>query len=45
MRLQSVIIGMARNVAEAAGGFLGFGSVSRSEERVLAELESAFQDS
>ena len=32
----------ARLVAEAAGGFLGVGTVSRQEEEVLARLESAF---
>ena len=37
------ILGRARDVAEAAGGFLGLGSkVSDDEERVLAELERAF---
>jgi hypothetical protein len=36
-------IGRARQVAEAAGGFLGLGrKVSDSEARVLAELEAAF---
>ncbi len=35
------ILGRARAVAEAAGGFLGIGSVSAEEKRVLADLESA----
>jgi len=36
------IVGRARAVAEAAGGFLGVGSVSREERAVLAALEQAF---
>jgi len=37
------VVGRARAVAEAAGGFLGLGSkVSTEEEVVLAELEKAF---
>jgi hypothetical protein len=32
----------ARKVAEAAGGFLGIGSVSAEEKAVLNELEQAF---
>jgi hypothetical protein len=41
--LLQATIGRAREVARAAGGFLGLaGTVSRSEERVLAELERAF---
>lgn len=37
------ILGRAREVAEAAGGFLGAGpKVSRAEEDVLAELARAF---
>lgn len=34
-------IGGARAVAEAAGGFLGLGSISAVEKAVLADLESA----
>ena len=44
LRLKAGIVGHARSVAEAAGGLLGFGSVSRSEERALASLERAFDD-
>jgi tellurite resistance protein len=33
------ILGKARAVAEAAGGFLGLGRVSNAEEAVLADLE------
>jgi predicted RND superfamily exporter protein/CRP-like cAMP-binding protein len=42
LRLRAGIMGNARAVAEAAGGLLGFGSVSRSEERELTRLERAF---
>lgn len=42
-RLRANIVGRARRVAEAAGGFLGLGSrVSREEEAVLDDLERAF---
>lgn len=42
--LTSEIVGRARAVAEAAGGFLGLTArVSDAEKRVLAELEAAFQ--
>jgi len=41
--LRSELLGRARRVAEAAGGFLGVGrKVSASEEAVLTRLESAF---
>lgn len=41
--LEERIIGRARAVAEAAGGFLGLGSkISAEEEAMLAELERAF---
>lgn len=41
--LRSDLLGRARRVAEAAGGFLGLGKkVSAAEEKVLAELEEAF---
>jgi tellurite resistance protein len=41
--LEEKIIGRARAVAEAAGGFLGLGAkVSAEEEAMLAELEQAF---
>ncbi len=32
----------ARTVAQAAGGFLGFGTLSESERQVLSRLEAAF---
>lgn len=34
------LLGQASVVAEAAGGFLGMGRVSRAEQRVLAELQA-----
>jgi tellurite resistance protein len=41
--LRQDLLGRARAVAKAAGGFLGLGSkVSRSEQAVLDELEQAF---
>jgi len=41
--LEEKLVGRARAVAEAAGGFLGLGrKVSAEEERVLGELERAF---
>ncbi len=43
--LAAATIGRARQVAEAAGGFLGLGArVSAAEARVLAELDAAFAD-
>ncbi len=36
------IIGKARKVAKASGGFLGIGSISHSEEDILLELEQCF---
>ncbi len=43
LRLQREIVGRARDVAESAGGVMGFGAVSREEERVLTQLEGAFR--
>jgi hypothetical protein len=41
--LRSDLIGRARAVAEAAGGFLGVGSkISKAEESVLRDLEQSF---
>ena len=40
--LKNQIIGFAKMVAGAAGGFLGIGRVSASEETVLKRIESAF---
>jgi len=41
--LKSSSIGRARAVAEAAGGFLGIGSISAAEKKMLEELEWAFE--
>ena len=42
--LEESLVGRARRVAEAAGGFLGLGKkVSDAEERTLQELASAFR--
>jgi len=42
--LKNQILGRARSVAEATGGFLGLGSkVSSEEEVILAELAKAFK--
>jgi hypothetical protein len=41
--LRHDVIGRAREVAEAAGGFLGMGSkISQAEQKMLERLESAF---
>jgi hypothetical protein len=41
--LKQDILGRARSVAEAAGGFLGLGNkISESEKAVLTDLEQAF---
>jgi predicted RND superfamily exporter protein/CRP-like cAMP-binding protein len=40
--LREDLLGRAREVAEAAGGFLGLRSISRREEAVLRELQSVF---
>ncbi len=43
--LKSEILGRARAVAEVAGGILGMGNkVSKEEEKVLKDLEKAFED-
>jgi hypothetical protein len=41
-RIRQTVMGHARAVAEAAGGFLGLGRISSQEERVLQVLEAAF---
>lgn len=44
MSLRTEIVGRARSVAEAAGGFLGLTArISDAEQRVLHDLEQAFQ--
>ena len=41
--LKNQIVGFAKMVAAAAGGLLGFGKVSGSEEKVLQRIEDAFK--
>jgi len=40
--LKNQIVGFAKMVATSAGGILGFGKVSGTEEKVLAKIEAAF---
>lgn len=40
--LKNQIVGFAKMVATSAGGILGFGKVSGSEEKVLNRIETAF---
>ncbi len=40
--LKNQIVGFAKLVATSAGGILGFGKVSGTEEKVLGRIESAF---
>jgi len=40
--LRNQIVGFAKMVAAAAGGFLGIGRVSKAEEQVLERIEAAF---
>ena len=40
--LRDGILGRARGVAEAAGGFLGLNKISDVEQKKLEELEAAF---
>jgi len=42
-QLKDSVITRAKEVAAAAGGFLGVGKVSEQENKVIAELESAFE--
>lgn len=42
-KLRDDIVGRAREVARAAGGFLGIASVSADERQVIAELEKALK--
>jgi len=41
--IRQTVLGHARAVAEAAGGFLGLGRASHSEEKMLRVLEEAFE--
>jgi hypothetical protein len=40
--LKNQIVGFAKVIAESAGGFLGFGKVAGSEEKVLDRIGKAF---
>lgn len=42
LALKQDVLADARAVAQAAGGFLGFGTLSDSERQVLSRLEAAF---
>ncbi len=41
--MKKTIMGRARAIAEAAGGFLGIASISAAEKKMLQELEWAFE--
>jgi hypothetical protein len=41
-QLRGQLVGLARHVAEAAGGFLGIHRISHKEEAALADIEAAF---
>jgi len=41
--MKKSVMGRARAIAEAAGGFLGLGSISAAEKKMLEELEWAFE--
>jgi hypothetical protein len=40
--LKEEVLADARTIANAAGGFLGFGTLSPEEQKVLDQLEAAF---
>ena len=40
--LKNQIVGFAKMVAASAGGILGFGKVSGTEEKILGRIETAF---
>ena len=41
--MKKTVMGRARAIAEAAGGFLGMASISAAEKKMLQELEWAFE--
>jgi len=41
--MKKTVMGRARAIAEAAGGFLGVASISAAEKKMLQELEWAFE--
>ncbi len=42
LALKEEVMADARSIADAAGGFLGFGRLCQAEQRMLARLEAAF---
>ncbi|HTE54939.1 MAG TPA: hypothetical protein VK698_28995 [Kofleriaceae bacterium] len=44
VQLRQQIAGMARKVAESAGGFLGLGKIGQQEEATLAAIAAVFDD-
>ena len=42
-QLKTSVINRSQSIAEAAGGFLGIGSVSESEKSAIAELSATFE--
>ena len=40
--LKANVLGRARDIAKAAGGVLGMGSICKEEKEVLGELEEVF---
>ncbi len=42
VRLRETVLGRCQRVAEAAGGFLGLGSISTQEQAMLDQLNLAF---
>ena len=42
-KLRDGLVNHAREVATAAGGILGIGSISKEEDAVLGELKAAFE--
>lgn len=42
--LRSEVVGQAKTVAEAAGGFLGFGATNQDEHEALESVKAAFPD-
>ncbi len=43
-QLRGQVVGLARQVAQSAGGFLGIHKISHQEEAALSEIEAAFGD-
>jgi hypothetical protein len=40
--LKNELLGHARSIAEASGGLMGLGAISRDEKRILEKMEKAF---